>query len=204
MFKIDQFATNAGFLNGELYSLVLPILFLVFGIGRGARSVAGEEETGTLEVLVTTRVSPIGLILHRAAALAVLVIGLGAVLFASVIVLSPVFALDIGAGEAATGSVAMALLGIEFGWLALAVTGRHVVATAVAAALAVAAYVLYAAGGLVDAVRPWRDVSPFYQALDGGPLGAGFPLAYMWMPAAAVVFLAATLPVFDRRDITVH
>lgn len=207
LFKIDQFATGAGFLNGELYSLVLPILFLVYGIGRGARSIAGEEETGTLEVLLTTRVSPVSLVLHRAAALAVAVLGLGAVLFVAVMAFSPVFGLGIGAGDAATGSVAMVLLGIEFGFLALAVsavTGRHVVATAVAAALAVASYVLYAAGGLVDSVRPWQDVSPFYQALDGGPLGAGFPLSYLWMPVAAMVFVAAALPVFDRRDITVH
>ena len=29
LFKIDQFATGNGFFNGELYSLMLPILFLV-------------------------------------------------------------------------------------------------------------------------------------------------------------------------------
>jgi ABC-2 type transport system permease protein len=207
LFKVDQFASGTGFLNGELYSLMLPILFLVYGIGRGARAVAGEEESGTLEVLLTTRVSPVSLVLHRAAALAVAVVTLGAVLFAAVAVCSPVFGLDIPAGDAATGSAAMILLGVEFGWLALAVsavTGRHVVAVAVAAAVATAAYVLYAAGGIVDALQPWRGVSPFHQALADGPLGAGFPLTYLWMPAAAVVFVGVALPLFDRRDITVH
>ena len=59
---------------------MLPILFLVYGIGRGARSVAGEEEAGNLEVLLTTRVSPTSLVLHRAAALATGMLGLGVVL----------------------------------------------------------------------------------------------------------------------------
>lgn len=207
LFRLDQFGTGTGFLNGELYSLMLPILFLVYGIGRGARSIAGEEEAGTLEVLLTTGVSPVSLVLHRAAALAVGVAGLGVVLFLAVVVSSPAFGLDIPSGEAAAGSLAMVLLGIEFGLLALAVsavTGRHVIATAVAAAAAVAAYVLYAAGGLVDGIRPWRGISPFDQTLAAGPLGGGVPPNFAWPVAAAVVFVAVSLPVFDRRDITVH
>ncbi|GAB1516723.1 ABC transporter permease subunit [Actinophytocola sp. KF-1] len=207
LFKLDQFGTGTGFLNGELYSLMLPILFLVYGIGRGARSVAGEEEAGTLEVLLMTRVSPTSLVLHRAAALAAGMIALGAVLFVAVAVCSPLFGLDVPLGQAAAGSVAMVLLGVEFGWLALAVgavTGRHVVATAVASAVAVAAYVLYAAGGLVAELEAWQGVSPFDQALTAGPLGGGLTWVFLWMPAAAVVFVAAAVPVFERRDITIR
>jgi ABC-2 type transport system permease protein len=129
------------------------------------------------------------------------------VLFLAVSVCSPVFDLDVPLGEAAAGSLAMVLLGIEFGWLALAVsavTGRHVIANAVASAAAVAAYVLYAAGGLVTELEACQGFSPFDQALAGGPLGGGVPWAFLWMPTAAVVFVAAALPVFDRRDITAH
>ena len=207
LFKLDQFGTGAGFLNGELYSLMLPILFLVYGIGRGARSIAGEEEGGTLEVLLMTRVSPTNLVLHRAAALATGMVALGVVLFLAVAACSPVFDLGVPLGEAAVGSLAMVLLGIEFGSLALAVsavTGRHVVANAVASAVAVAAYVLYAAGGLVTGLEAWQGFSPFDQALAGGPLGGGLAWAFLWMPAAAVVFVAVALPVFERRDITVR
>jgi ABC-2 type transport system permease protein len=207
LFKLEDFGTGTGFLNGELYSLMLPILFLVYGIGRGARSVAGEEEAGTLEVLLMTRVSPTSLVLHRAAALAAGMLALGVVLFLAVAVGSPMFGLDVPLGEAAAGSLAMVLLGVEFGWLALAVsavTGRHVIANAVASAAAVAAYVLYAAGGLVEELTAWQGISPFDQALAGGPLGGGVSWTFLWMPAAAVVFVAAAVPVFDRRDITVH
>jgi ABC-2 type transport system permease protein len=96
---------------------------------------------------------------------------------------------------------------VEYGCLALTVgaaTGRRAVAIGLPATAAVAAYVLYAAGMLVDAVEPWQPMSPFSQALTGGPVGAGLPLAYVWMAVGAIVFIAASMPIFDRRDIAAH
>jgi ABC-2 type transport system permease protein len=207
LFNLEEFATGTGFLNAELYSALLPILFLVYGVSRGARAVAGEEEAGTLDVLLVTRVSPARLVLQQAAALATGVAALGAVTFVAVIGFSAAFGLGVTAGAAATGSLAMVLLGVEFGWLALAVgaaTGRRVVAMSVATVLAVGAYVLYVAGALVDAIGPWAPLSPFHQAIEGGPLGAGLPGVYAWMVLAGLAVLLASLPVFDRRDIAAH
>lgn len=204
LFNLDDFATGTGFLNAELFSALLPILFLVYAIGHGARAVAGEEDAGTLDVLLLTRVSPVRLTLERAASLATLLALIGVVLFASVVVFGAIFGLGVTAADAATGSLAMVLLGVEFGWIALAIgvaTGRRVFAVGVTAALAVGSYLLYVAGALVSDVEPWAPLSPFYQALEGGPLGAGLPAAYGWMPLVGAVALAAALPVFDRRDI---
>lgn len=206
LFNLDDFATGTGFLNAELYSALLPILFLVHGIGHGGRAIAGEEAAGTLEVLLT-RVSPVRLPPERAAALAVQVAALGLALFVAVVACSAIFGLGVTVAAAATGSLAMVLLGVEFGWLALAIgaaTGRRALAVSAAAAAAVAGYVLYVAGALVPAVEPWQPVSPFHQAIEGGPLGAGLPPAYGWMLLAGAVVLLAALPTFDRRDIHAH
>lgn len=204
LFNLDTFGTGTGFLNTELFSMLLPILFLVFAISRGARAIAGEEELGTLEVLLVTRVSPVRLALEQAAVLATAVLTLGAVLFGAIMVCSAIFGLDIAIGAALTGALSMVLLGIEFGWLALAVgaaTGNRTAALAVTSVFAVGAYVLYVASKLVEAVRPWGPASPFHQAIEGGPLGAGLPAAYGWLVLAGAVALVAALPVFDRRDI---
>lgn len=204
LFNLEEFASGTGFLNAELYSALLPILFLIYSIGRGARAVAGEEESGTLDVLLMTRVSPARLVLLQAAALAAAPAGLGLVLFVAVAGFSAVFGLGVSTGAAASGSLAMVLLGVEFGWLALAVgavTGRRVVAISVAAAVAVGGYLLYVAGQLVDAVEPWQPLSPFHQAIEGGPLGAGLPIAYSWMLLAGLAAVLAALPLFERRDI---
>lgn len=207
MFNLEDFTTGAGFLNAELYSALLPILFLVYAIGHGARAIAGEEEAGTLDVLLITPVSTTRLVLERAAALAVQLAALGLALFVAVAVCSPIFGLGIGLSDAAAGSVSMVLLGIEFGWLALAIgasTGRRVLAVSVTAVAAVGSYVLYVAGELVTELEAWQPLSPFHQALAGGPLGAGLQAAYGWMALVAVVVVAASLPFFDRRDINAH
>jgi ABC-2 type transport system permease protein len=204
LFKLEQFSTGAGFMNAELFSALLPILFLVFGIGRGARMIAGEEEAGTLESLLVTQVSPVRLILEKVAALVVSLLILGIVLFAAVAGFSLVFGLGIEVADAATASLAMVLLGAEFGCFALAIgaiTGRRSVAIGLAAIAALAAYLLYVAGELVKSVKPWQPLSPFHQALSGGPLGAGLVPAYGWMALVAVVVTIVALPIFNRRDI---
>jgi ABC-2 type transport system permease protein len=117
---------------------------------------------------------------------------------------SVAFGLNLGAIDLAQACLAMMLLGLEFGWLALAVgaaAGRRSLALAVPAVAAVAAYMLYVAGELVDAVQPWQPLSPFHQALAGGPLGSGWRPEYLWMPAVAVLAVLLAIPRFDRRDI---
>lgn len=207
LFNLEDYATGAGYLNAELFTVMLPVLFIIFGIGRGARMIAGEEEAGTLDVLLVTPVSAARLVLQKAAALVVALLGLGIVLFLAALVGSQITGMGIGAGALATASLAVVLLGVEYGCLALTVgaaSGRRAVAIGLPATAAVAAYVLYAAGMLVDAVEPWQPISPFSQALTGGPVGAGLPLAYVWMAVGAIVFIAAGTPIFDRRDIAAH
>lgn len=207
LFNIEAITTGAGFLNAELYSALLPALFIVFAVGRGAQMVAGEEESGTLEVLLATPVSRARVLLDKAAALALATIVLGTVLFLTTWISSALVDMQIGAGDAAVGALAMVLLGLEHGWLALAVgaaTGRRGLAIAVAATVAVAGYLLYVLGEFFDAVEPWQPLSPFMQAIESGPLGGGLPLRFLWMALAAVLFVAASVPVFDRRDVVVH
>lgn len=205
LFNFEAIATGAGFMDAELFSALLPALFIVYGVGRGARLVAGEEETGTLDTLLVTPVSRVRVLLDKAAALTVAMSALGLVVFASTWTGSALVDMGIGVGDIAVGSVAMVLLGLEHGLLALAVgaaTGRRPFAIGVASVVAVAGYVLYVMGLFVDAVEPWSPLSPFHQALSDGVLtNGGLPLEYLWMALAAVVFVGAAAPLFERRDV---
>ncbi len=204
LFNLEEFTTGTGFMNAELFSAMLPLLFIIYGVGRGARAVAGEEEAGTLDVLLVTPVSPARLLWQQAASVATGLAGLGVVLYVTVLAGSSVFDMGIGAGDLAGAMLAIVLLGVEFAWLALALgaaTGRRALSIAVSAAIAVASYMLYAIGQIVESVQPWQPVSPFHQALSSGPLGGGLEPGYLWMPAVAVLTLAAAQTVFDRRDI---
>ena len=60
-----DFSSPAGFIDTELFSFMGPILILVFAVGFGARAVAGEEEAGTLDMVLAY---PVGSVAFVAAA----------------------------------------------------------------------------------------------------------------------------------------
>jgi ABC-2 type transport system permease protein len=206
LFNVEAITTGAGFLNAELFSIILPAMFIVFAIGRGARLVAGEEQAGTLEVLLATPLPRVRVLLEKAAALAVSIAALGAVLLAATAGSASLVGMDIPTGDLALASLSMVLLGLEHGFLALAVgaaTGRRGLSIGVAGAVAVTGYVVFVMGALVEAMEPWRSASPFQHALEGGPIGGGLGAGFGWMGLAALVLLVAGLPVFHRRDVPV-
>lgn len=204
LFDIEAIDTGAGFLNAEVFSIVLPALFITYGIGRGARLVAGEEQDGVLEMVVVSPVSRVRILLDKAAALATALLALGAVLFAATVLSSLAADMGIPATHAGIGALSMTLLGLYHAWLALAIgaaTGRRGLAIAAAATVAGAGYVLHVVGALVEAVEPWRALSPFTQAIESGPLSGAVPWGFAWLALGAIVFVAAALPLFDRRDL---
>jgi ABC-2 type transport system permease protein len=206
LFSVDAMTTGRGFLDAELFTLLLPALFIVFGIGRGARLLAGEEDDGTLEILLVTPLSTTRVLLEKAAALVTSLAVLGVVLAVTTQVCSWVFGLGLGPGASLTGSLAVTLLGVEFGCLALAVgavTGRRGAALGVATVAATAAYVLYAAATLVSSLSGWRGWSPFDQVLSRGPLASWLPGSAAWVLLVTLVVVAAAAPRFARRDIAV-
>lgn len=205
LFNIDAMATPAGFMNAEYFSLLGPLLFLVFGIALGARLPAAEEERGALEVVLGTPVPRTRVLAEQAAALVTAVAALGVVQLASLLLGSVLFDLDVPVDDQAAASLAMVLLGAEFGLVALAigaVTGRRAVALGIASTLALASYVLYAAAQFVEALEPWQPVSPIQHAVGSEPILGGLDPGYAAaMALVGLATLAAALPVFAARDI---
>ncbi|MEX2504854.1 MAG: ABC transporter permease subunit, partial [Egicoccus sp.] len=66
---MDQMASAAGYLQSTVFGLLGPALLLVFAIGTGARTLAGAEEDGTLELELTHPVSRTRVYLERLAGL---------------------------------------------------------------------------------------------------------------------------------------
>ena len=207
LFDIESMTTGTGFMNAELFTLMVPMVFIFYGVGRGARMVAGEEEAGYLEAVLVTPVSTRSVLLQKAAALAVGIVALGALLAVVLLACSLVFGLGIGVVDTLVACLAMVLIGFEFGAVALGVgaaTGRRALALGIGGAAAVAAYVLYALGRTVESVEPYLPLSPFQQALQHGPLGGSLPLTLGWVALGAAVVLTVAIPLFDRRDLRLH
>lgn len=202
----DQIASPAGYLRSTVYGLLGPVLLLVFAIGSGARLLAGQEEDGTLELELTAPVARRRVLAGRLLALWLDVVLLAAVVTVTTLALVAALQMEVGAVEILAAGTHLLLLVIGFGTVALAVgavTGRRVHALAVAAALAVVAFVFDAIGPLVGA--DWMTaVSPFSWYLDPNPLAEGFHAGHIAMLAAVPIAAAAVaFPAFDRRDLMV-
>jgi ABC-2 type transport system permease protein len=197
--------TPAGYLNAESLSLMVPILLAVFAIGLGGGTVAGDEERGTLDLMLAHPVRRRRVVLDTAAAAALLVLALGAVLLAVVLAARPLFQLDIAVPRVLAAFVGVLSLAALFGALALAVgcgRGRKGVAYATAAGSLIVAYLVDTLAKAVDLLRPLRPLSPFRWALGDQPLRTGFHPLMLLPFVLAGLFVVAASVAFERRDLT--
>jgi ABC-2 type transport system permease protein len=58
MFGLEDFTSGAGFIQAELYSLVVPLVLIALAISFGAGATAGEEEHKTVDLWSCRSCSP--------------------------------------------------------------------------------------------------------------------------------------------------
>ena len=196
--------TGAGYMDAELFSLMLPLFVLVLAIGSGARAFAGEEDAGRLELLLAYPVRRRDAVLAKAAALAAEIVVFCAVAFCALAVLSAAAGLGLATGRLAAALSSLAALGILYGWLALAVGAAYpskVLALGVSAGFAAAAYLVGGLHSLAGWLDPFRVLSPFWlvgqSPLQNGVDGWGILVV---LAAGAVALFAGALLV-ERRDL---
>ena len=204
--EID-YVSAAGYLGIELFSFMVPLLLLIAAIGAGARGVAGEEEGGTLELVLACPVSRRRFVLEKLAALVVEVALLGAVLLAALWIGAKAVSMDISLWHLTAATLSAVVLAVAYGALALAVgaaTGRRSLSLAVVAAAAVAAYLVASLAPLVHALDPAKLASPFYHYSAADPLRHGLAADHLLLlvAIAAVAAVAAVL-LAERRDLGV-
>jgi beta-exotoxin I transport system permease protein len=200
-----DYVSGAGYLGSELFSFMVPLLFLVAAIGNGAGAIAGEEERGTLDPLLATPVTRRQVVLEKATALALELVALGAVLWLALWLGALAVGMEISAANLAAATLAAVLLAAAYGVLALALgaaTGRRALAVGVTAAAAVAAYLVASLANLVQALESLRPLSPYYHYAASDALRSGIDVGHMAVPLAIVVAAtAAAVVAFDRRDV---
>ena len=166
----------AGYVQVELFSLMVPLLLIGYMIAGGSAATAGEQEAGTLEFLLSQPVSRRRVLLEKylglGTALAVISIAFVAVLIIS----TCLFALDIGIPNLLAATASAYMLGLLFGAVTLlagCITGHRALAAGIASAAAVSAYLLSTLATLVVGLKRFRPLSPFWWYSGHDPLRAG-------------------------------
>jgi len=205
-FDIGSF-DGAGFLKGEMFSFMLPVLFLIFAIGRGADLIAGEEERGALDMLLAQPVPRRRALLQKAAGLLVGLAILAMVVLLPLAIVVRLAGFGVSVTNLASTVFMLFLLASFFGIGALtmgAVKARRGVAIGVAAAVAAATYFLQVAARLVPSTDAAKWASPFYYYSGGDPLVEGLRLGHaLALAVATAALLAVAVWAFERRDIGV-
>ena len=200
----SDIGSPAGWLDTKLFSMMAPIMLLVYAIAAGARGVAGEEEEGTLDLLLAQPVSRGRVLLQKYADVLVGVALLTATLFATLVASAPLFEIHLGAWQLFQGSLLVGLLGLAFGsvaFLVAAAWGRRGLAAGVAGGLAGVMYlmnILAPESTLLERLRPvslfsYYGVAPLSEGLRAADVAA--------FGSTALVAFALAYAVFSRRDI---
>lgn len=202
--KVD-YTSPVGFLGTELFTLMLPLLLIGLAVVGGAKTISGEEEQGTLELLLANPISRTRLLLEKSGALLVQLGLLTAVLFAALALSTRAWHVHIGVGRLAAASAFVLLVAALFGALAVAVgaaTGRHDLAVGIPAGGAAVAYVVNGVAPLVSWLSGPAKATPFYHYTAPAPLLHGFQFDHALVLAVPTALLAALgAAMFARRDL---
>jgi ABC-2 type transport system permease protein len=200
-----DYTKPGGFLNAQLFSLMAPLLLGAFAMSYGASTVAGEEGSGQLDLVLALPVRRARVIAEKAVAVALAVSALTALAIAVVLAAGAAVSLDVFVINVIAACVGSGLVALVHGALAIALgawTGNRAVALGVSAAAFAGGYLLQALSGLVDALKPVRALSALYHANGTVPINNGFPIwHYVLLAAVAVGLAVIAVPMFERRDL---
>ncbi|MGW5669834.1 ABC transporter permease subunit [Micromonospora sp. NPDC003776] len=205
-FGLDDTSTAAGYLQGAVFGLLVPLLVTFYGAATGARTTAADEESGYLDLLLAHPIGRARLLLHRFAALAAGAVAISAAVLVAVLAVRTSAGLDsISVTNFVAQAVNLMLLGVFFGALGTALgaaTGKsRATVFGLTAGVGVFSYALNGFAPQLGA--EWaRHLTPFHYYLGGEPLRHGFAAADpLVLAVAAAVLLGVGILRFVRRDL---
>jgi ABC-2 type transport system permease protein len=204
-FGLADFGTPAGFLRGNLYELLVPLLLCIAAVAMVNGQTAGDEAGGRLELFLA---QPIERRTFFVARLLACVIGLVVIVVVTVVaqlISDAVVGLSIDPGVVVATAVTGGLLAAAYGSLAYLVACLRASPSLVLGAgigLTFAGYLVAALFPVADALKPWKIVSPWDWANGGDPLVNGVePVRVLALVVLAVLLAFVGTIVVSRRDV---
>jgi ABC-2 type transport system permease protein len=201
-----NYASAPGFISAEFFSWI-PVLLIVYAVVQGTGAIAGEEGSGTIDLLMAQPVTRSTMVLQKCLAFcagAVLVVLLG---FVGFLVSIPFVSIDITLADAAVACANMLPITLLFFALSLwlsAVAANRAVAAGVAAGVATATYFVNSLASGVQEVSGLRFASPFYYYGAGLPLVKGIDWPHVaLLLGVTLLLIVMALRAFERRDIAI-
>jgi ABC-2 type transport system permease protein len=205
-FGAQGLATPSGYLDGQLFALLVPLLLSGMVIAGVTAITSGDEDAGRLELIHVLPVRRRTVWLSRLAAAMVALVAVTTVAGIFVVVLLRPLSFDgVGIGSVVLATLACALLAAFHGAASFAAgaagfsRGRSV---ALAVVLLVAGYLLDFVVPLAAGLRWVRRASPWWWALGEQPVSDGVPWPWpLLLVGLAVALVVVGLARLESRDL---
>ena len=203
--EIGDITSPEGYLNSQLFALMIPLLFMFYCIGQGSGSIAGEEAAGTMDLLLANPITRTRVVLEKFGAMLAGGMVLGFATVFGLVVGALIVDMDITMSRLSEATLVSLLVGYLFGGLALLLgcwTGRRSLSIGVSVGVGVATYLLNGFAVIISWLEPYRFLSPFHYATSNDPLSNGLDLTdTLVLVAVAAVLLIGAVFTFERRDV---
>ncbi|HSX58552.1 MAG TPA: ABC transporter permease subunit [Candidatus Saccharimonadales bacterium] len=205
--EASTYITPSGYINTEMFSMMLPLIILIYSIGFGSGAISGEEENGTLEIALANPIRRSRILLEKFGAL-ILSVGFLCIIIVLVILIGTKIAdMSIPIDKVAAATFSLFLLGVNAGTIALffgALTGNRGVSIGITAAITVLSFFINILAPAVSGLDKIKEVSLFYHYMGHTPLlnGIYWPsaLLFIWV---TIILVSFSLVAFSRRDLNV-
>ena len=193
-----------GWLGIELFPLMAMVGVVIVAIVLGAGLIGREEESGTLELLLASRISRTRILTAKYVALMLLLVIPPILLFVAIALVGPLFDFHPNLAHVLAACCSLWILGMAFGSLtfaAQAVSGRRGLAIGVGSGLFLMMYALTIASKLIDS---WKDYGQWslihYYNIPGTLIDGMDWLKFAVLAAISALLFFIAIGGFIRRD----
>ena len=205
IFRMEDYTSGSGYLSTELFSMMLPLIFIAVGAGWGVNAVAQEEERRTADVLFTLPISRARILTTKIISGICAQLLLVIVTFSTLVIGIRFVDISLPTVKILAASFSCAMLGTMFHAVAIffgSVFGKKSIALGGAVALAIAGFLFYSLAPLVHTFDRVLGINPFQWALGSNPLKSGLALGYTVLSLVTMTLVyGASLLIIRSRDI---
>ena len=202
--EVRDLTSPEGYLNGQIFIFMGPIIFILFCAIIGSNLVK-EEENGSLELLLANPVSRVSVMMQKFFTLFVLSVIFGLISWFSVVFSAQLVDMDISIQRVFEAHVSLTLLGLVFGVMALLVggfSGKRNLSLGLVAAVGLGSYLLNSLAPLVKDFESFKVFSVFYYYYGANPLKNGLDWGHVLvLILVSAIFLLFGVIFFKDRDL---
>lgn len=205
IFRMEDYTSPTGYLSTELFTFMIPLIFIGLATTWAARSASEEVENGTADILLSLPVSRTAILRTRLITMLTVVAVLVVTTTTALVLGTEIIDMDVGTLKIFQAALACGLLSLPFGGIAVALsaaTGHRGVGLGGGLGAAIAMFVLYSLAPLVSFLENLLPLNPFEWTIGQTPLVSGVDVRYGTITiAVSCVLFGCAFYLYEHRDI---